>query len=192
MKTGLFFGTFNPIHVGHMVIAGYLAEFTDLDRVCFVVTPHNPAKGKASLLKEHHRLRLVREAIGDNRRFRVSDVEFKLPQPSYTINTLLHLREQHPPGEQFVLIMGSDNLENFHKWKNHEQILEQFEIYVYPRPGCDGGKYRLHPRVKMTEAPVMEISSSFIRQAVRNKKDVRYMMPEAVYTYIREMHFYEK
>ncbi len=191
MKIGLFFGSFNPIHIGHLVIAGYMTEFTDLDRVWFVVSPHNPLKEKSTLLADHHRLQLVQLSIEDNRKLKASNIEFKLPQPSYTIHTLTYLKEKYPT-QQFALIMGSDNLETFHKWKNHEQILEQYELYVYPRPGFLGGQLKEHPKVKMVKTPVMELSSSFIRQAVKDKKDVRYMMPEAAYTFMKDMHFYEK
>ena len=191
MKIGLFFGTFNPIHVGHLVIANYMAEFTDLDKVWFVVSPHNPLKKKETLLADNHRLALVREAIGDNKKLKASNIEFSLPQPSYTINTLVHLNEKYPK-DKFVLIMGCDNIQTFHKWKNHEEILKHHEIYVYPRKGADGGDLKNHPKVKMTDAPLMEISSSFIRKAIKEKKDVRYMMPESVYDYVKEMNFYKK
>ena len=190
MKVGLFFGSFNPVHVGHMVIANYMLEFTDLDQIWFIVSPHNPLKEKKSLLDAHHRLQLVQEAIGDNNKMKASNIEFELPQPSYTINTLSYLVEQHPQKE-FVLMVGSDNLKNFHKWKNYEQILEQYELYVYPRSSSETGEFITHPAIKMVPAPLMEISSSFIRAAIKNKKDVRYMMPEGVSKYITEMNFYK-
>ena len=191
MKVGLFFGSFNPIHIGHMAIANYMLEYTDLKNIWFVVSPHNPLKEKKSLLPDIHRLRLVREAIGDFNKFKASNIEFKLPQPSYTINTLAHLKEKYSKNE-FVLIIGSDNLQTFHKWKNHEEILKQHEVYIYPRPGSDGGQFKDHPKVKMTDAPLMNISSSFIREAIKQKKDIRYYLPENAGKYIREMHFYEK
>ncbi len=191
MKVGLFFGSFNPIHIGHLVLANYMLEFTDLDRVWFVVSPHNPLKKKNSLLDERQRLYLVNLAIGENTKLKTSDIEFKLPQPSYTINTLVYLKEKYPKNE-FALIMGADNLENFHKWKNFEEILKQHQLYVYPRPETDGGQLKEHSQVKLINAPLMEISSTFIRQAIKEKKDVRYFMPEAVWKYIKEMHFYEK
>ena len=191
MKIGLFFGSFNPVHTGHLVIAGYFSEFTDLEQVWFVVSPHNPLKLKHTLLQDYHRLTLVKTAIGINKKLKATDIEFKLPKPSYTINTLVHLGEQYPQ-HQFVLIVGADILETFHKWKNYEQILENHELYVYPRPNCAGGELMNHPRVKKVDAPLMEISASFIRESIRNKKDVRYMMPESVWNYIEEMHFYEK
>ena len=190
MKVGLFFGSFNPVHNGHMVIAGYMTEFSDLDQVWFVVSPHNPLKLKSTLLQDYHRMSLVRIAIDDNRKLKATDIEFKLPKPSYTINTLAHLFEKFP-ANQFVLILGSDNLESFKKWKNYQQILEQVELYVYPRRNSDGGELNNHPRVKLIDAPLMELSSSFIREAIKNKKDVRYMMPEKVWGYIDEMNFYK-
>lgn len=191
MKVGLFFGSFNPIHVGHLVLANYFAEFTGLDEVWLVVSPHNPLKEKSGLLKDHHRLELVRRAIDDYPRLKASNIEFKLSQPNYTVNTLAHLTEKYP-GVHFTLIMGSDNLQTLDKWRNYETILEYYNILVYPRPGFDGGDFRNHPRVTWAEAPQMDISSTFIRKAIREKKDVRFYMPAAVAEYVREMHFYEK
>jgi len=191
MKIGLFFGSFNPIHIGHMAIANYMAEFTDLEQIWFVVTPHNPLKQKSGLLADNHRLQLVKEAIGDSRKYKASNIEFKLPQPSYTVNSLAHLSEKYPQ-HKFVLIMGADNLQTFHKWKNSEFILEEYELYVYPRPESDGGSLKSHPRVKLVSAPVMEISSTFLREAIKIKKDVRFFFPQGAYEYLKEMHFYEK
>lgn len=191
MKIGLFFGSFNPVHNGHMVIAQYMAEFTNLDQVWMVVSPHNPLKPAGSLLNDYQRLHMVELAIGSYRKIKLSKIEFGLPKPSYTIHTLEHLREKFPQ-HTFALIMGSDNLETLHKWKNYERIISGYEIYVYPRPGNDGGELKSHPNVKLTEAPHMDISSTFIRNAIKTKKDVRYMMPEKVFDYIDEMHFYEK
>ena len=131
MKVGLFFGTFNPVHIGHMAIAGYLAEFTDLDEVWMVVTPHNPHKAAGSLLQDHHRFEMVRIAIGDYKKIKPSKIEFKLPKPSYTNKTLAYLNEQFPKSN-FVLIMGSDNLKTFKKWKNWEEMISHHELYVYP------------------------------------------------------------
>jgi len=191
MKIGLYFGSFNPVHSGHLVIAGYMAEFTDLEQVWLVVSPHNPLKVKQTLLQDYHRLALVKVAIGTNRKLKASDIEFKLSTPNYTIHTLVHLGEKFPQ-HQFALILGSDTLETFPKWKNFEQILENYELYVYPRPNSTGGELINHRNVKKVEAPLMEISASFIRESIRNKKDVQYMMPESVWNYIEEMHFYEK
>ena len=191
MKTGLFFGTFNPIHVGHMVIANYMLEFAGLDKIWFIITPHNPHKEKKGLLPDMQRLRLVREAIGDNTRMKASDIEFGLPQPNYTIDTLTYLAEKFP-GDQFSLILGADNLSTFHKWKNCELILERYELLVYPRPGTDGGTLRTHKNVKTMDAPMMDISSTFIRDAIRKGNDVRYFLPEAVWKYTGEMNFYKR
>lgn len=190
-KTGLFFGTFNPIHVGHLVIANYMLEFTDLDEVWLVVSPLNPLKEKKSLLADYHRYAMVDRAVEEDSRLKVSNFEFSLPQPSYTIDTLVRLEEKYPD-KQFILIAGTDIFPSFHKWKNHEQILANYNIYIYTRPGYHTGKYRDHPHIRFFDAPQMEISSSFIRKAIREGKDVRYFLPEKVYGYIREMHFYEK
>ncbi|MCW3071971.1 MAG: nicotinic acid mononucleotide adenylyltransferase [Bacteroidetes bacterium] len=191
MKVGLFFGSFNPIHVGHMVLANYMLEFTDLDRVWFVISPHNPLKKKASLLNERHRLQMVQIAVEDNSKLKASDAEFRLPQPSYTVNTLAHLKEKYPKNE-FVLIMGEDNLGSFHKWKNYEEILKYHELYVYPRPEGIKTPLHLHKKVKLVNAPHMELSSTMIRTAIKEKKDIRYFIPAKVWEYIKEMHFYEK
>ena len=192
MKTGLFFGSFNPVHIGHMAIAGYMAEFTVLDEVWMVVSPQNPLKPAGSLLADYHRLRLVREAIGDYyTKVKASNIEFDLPKPSYTIKTLAFLAEKYPE-QQFSLIMGTDNLETFHKWKNYEAILEHHNIITYPRIGHDGGELKQHPKVTHANAPMIEISASFIRKAIKDKKDVRYMLPAPAFKYMQEMHFYEK
>jgi len=190
-KTGLFFGSFNPIHIGHLVIAEYMVEFTELDKVWFVISPQNPLKPERSLLSEKQRLQMVRQAIEFDNRFKASTVEFDLPRPSYTINTLTHLKEKYPK-QEFALIMGADNITTLHKWKNYEHLLESNEIYVYPRKeSCTIPDYAKRPSVHLTEAPVMEISSTFIRNAIKDKKDVRHMLPAQVAEYIKEMHFYE-
>lgn len=191
MNVGLYFGSFNPVHAGHMVIANYMLAYAGLDKLWFVVSPHNPLKDKSTLLDDRHRLELVRLAIGDNNKMKASDIEFKMKQPSYTIHTLTYLKEKYPT-YNFHLIMGSDNLATLHKWKNYEEILKQFHILVYPRPKSDGGPLQAHPNVKMVSAPHVEISSTFIREAIKAKKDVRYYVPPAAWEYIREMHFYEK
>ena len=189
-KTGLFFGSFNPVHIGHLIVAAYMRDFTDLEQVWFVVSPQNPLKDKNSLLPDHHRLMLLKTAIENDPGLRVSDIEFKMPKPSYTIHTLTWLAEKYPDKE-FVLIAGSDILESFHKWKNYEVLLEFYSVYIYNRPGSVPGKYLNHPSIKFFDAPLMEISSSFIRNAIGNGKDVRYMLPPGVWEYIKEMHFYE-
>jgi nicotinate-nucleotide adenylyltransferase len=191
MKVGLYFGSFNPVHSGHLMIANFIAEFSVLNQVWMVVSPHNPLKPAGSLLQDYHRFHLVELGIGSYKKIKASKIEFELPRPSYTINTLAYLKEKFPQHD-FSLIMGSDNLETFHKWKNYEIILEDHDIYVYPRPLHDGGNLKTHERVKWVEAPLMEISSTFIRNAIKNGKDVRFMMPEAVSDYIDEMNFYKK
>ena len=190
-KIGLFFGSFNPIHIGHMVVANWFVEYTDIDEVWFVVSPQNPFKEKKNLLADHHRLALVREAIEDDHRFRVTDIEFKMPQPSYTIDTLTYLEEKYPD-KKLVLISGSDQLPTFDKWKNPDCILELYQMYVYARPGTKKSKYDNHPSVKIFNTPQMEISSTFIRKSIQEGKDMRYMLLPKVRKYIREMHFYEK
>ncbi len=192
----MFFGSFNPVHIGHMAIANYLAEYSSLKEIWFVVSPHNPLKTKETLLKDRDRLHMTGLAIGDDPRFRVSDVEFTLPQPSYTIDTLAWLTEKHP-ARRFTLIMGEDNLTTLHKWKNVEVLVKQFPIIVYPRlyPGSRSGK-RLQEVLSMAsvteiDAPVMEISGTFIRTAIKEGKDVSWFVPAPAWRYIREMHFYE-
>lgn len=191
MKIGLYFGSFNPIHSGHLVIAGYMAEFSDLKQVWMVVSPHNPLKPAGTLLQDYHRFHLVELGIGNYKKIKASKIEFELARPSYTVVTLAYLQDKYPKHE-FALIMGSDNLENLHKWKNYELILEHHDIYIYPRPNHDGGNLKDHPRVKWIDAPLMDISSSFIRKSIKEGKDVRYMMPETVADYIDEMNFYKK
>lgn len=191
MHIGLFFGSFNPIHVGHMVLANYMASFTDLEQVWFVVSPHNPLKEKSSLLNQNQRLHMVNLAVDDSNTLKSSNIEFGLSQPSYTINTLAHLKEKYPQ-HRFSLIMGGDNLESFTKWKNYEEILKNHKIYVYPRPNTHLEEFKNHQNVVITEAPLMEVSSTMIRQAIKDKKDVSFFVPRAVWQYIEEMHFYKK
>lgn len=191
MHIGLFFGSFNPVHVGHMVLANYMASFTELEQVWFIVSPHNPLKEKSSLLDQNQRLHMVNLAIGDSQQLKSNNIEFGLPQPSYTINTLAHLKEKYPQ-HRFSLIMGEDNLESFTKWKNYEEILKHHSLFVYPRPGCNPGELKNHKNVIMTNAPVMELSSTMIRQSIKDKKDVSFFVPRAVWEYLDEMHFYKK
>jgi nicotinate-nucleotide adenylyltransferase len=189
-KTGLFFGSFNPIHNGHLILAKYILNEYDLSEIWFVVSPQNPLKDKKSLLDEHHRLQLVRLAIEDEPKFKASDIEFKLDKPSYTINTLVHLKEKY--NRPFVLLMGADSAASIKKWKNYEAILDQYEIYVYPRPGDDVNAILKHKNLKVISAPQIELSATYIRQAIKAKKDVRFLLSEKVYTYVKDMHFYEK
>lgn len=191
MKVGLYFGTFNPIHVGHLIIANHMVEFSDLDEVWFVVTPQSPHKKKQSLIDNHHRYELVYIAVEDYPKLRPSDIEFKLSQPNYTVHTLAHIAEKYP-NKEFCLIMGEDNLKTFHKWKNYETIIEHHDIYVYPRIG--GGKvknqFRDHPKVHRVDAPVIQISATHIRDSIREGKSVRSLMPKEVWKYVDEMNFY--
>lgn len=182
-KTGLFFGSFNPVHTGHMIIANYMATQTDLKQVWFIVSPHNPLKPKQSLARDRDRLHLVRLAIGDNPLLRASDIEFGLPKPSFTIDTLAHLREKYPERE-FALIMGSDNLATLHKWKNYELILRDYELYVYRRPDAPPAELEQHHHVRLHDAPMMYLSASYIRDCIKAGKSVQYLVPEAVYEYL--------
>jgi nicotinate-nucleotide adenylyltransferase len=188
-KIGLFFGSFNPIHLGHLIIANVMAENTDLNRVWLVVSPQNPLKPSKGLLHEFDRYDMVKAAIADNYKLEASDIEFNLPKPSYTIHTLAHLTEKHPTKE-FKLILGEDNLENFTKWKNYHEILDQFGLYVYPRPGVTNTELSRHANVKMVEAPLLDISATYIRNCIKNNKSIRYLVPEAVENMIRTKNFY--
>lgn len=191
-KVGLYFGSYNPVHIGHMVIANYMAEFTNIDQLWFVVSPQNPHKAQENLLDDYHRLELVNRAIDGDPRFRTSNIEFGLPKPSYTIDTLAYLHEKFP-NHQFSIIMGSDNLESFHRWKNHQVILENYGIIVYPRPGFDESKMIQHPNINIVgNTPLMEISSSFIRESIKSGKDVRHFMPLKAWEYLDEMNFYRR
>lgn len=180
MKIGLLFGSFNPVHIGHLVIANYMAEFTDLDQVWLVVSPHNPLKDKKSLADSKKRLISVKKAIGRNSKIKSSDIEFNLPQPSYTINTLHCLRKKYPKNK-FVIIIGSDNLKLFHKWKDYKKILEGYEIYVYPRISTFKNRpsriIKKYSNIRMVDAPRIDISSTFIREQIKQGKDVRYFIP---------------
>ncbi|AOZ99254.1 nicotinate (nicotinamide) nucleotide adenylyltransferase [Flavobacterium commune] len=193
MKIGLYFGTFNPIHVGHLIIANHMAEHSDLDQVWLVVTPHNPLKKKSTLLDDYHRLQMVYLATEDYPKLKPSDIEFKLPQPNYTVTTLVHLEEKYPH-HQFSLIMGEDNLKSLHKWKNYEAILAHHEIYVYPRISAEAenSEFKNHPKIRMIDAPVVEISSTFIRENIKLGKNVRPLVPTKVWEYIDHNLFYKK
>lgn len=191
MKIGLYFGTFNPIHIGHLSIANHMVEFSDLDQVWFIVTPHSPFKKKSSLLDNHQRFEMVYQATESYDHLHPNDIEFKLSQPNYTINTLVHLEEKYPKHD-FSLIMGEDNLKGFHKWKNYEVILENYNLYVYPRisEGQINTQFDDHDKIHRVKAPIMEISSTFIRKAIKDQKNIRPLLPEAVWKYIDAMNFY--
>lgn len=183
-RIGLFFGSFNPVHNGHMIIANVMATQTDLDEVWLVVSPHNPLKPRKSLARDYDRLHLVHLAVGDNPKLRACNVEFGLPRPSYTIDTLTHLKEKYPQHE-FALIMGSDNLETLPRWKNYELILHDYYIYVYMRPGRTGGPLSAHPHVRIVpDVPLLQLSASYIRQCIRKGLSVQYMVPDAVFHYL--------
>ena len=192
MKVGLFFGTFNPIHVGHLIIANHLAENSDLDQIWMVVTPMSPFKVKQSMLDNYQRLEMVHLATKDYNTIRPSDIEFNLPEPNYTVNTLAYLKEKFPE-HQFALIMGEDNLKSFHKWKNYELILEEYEIYCYPRisNGQVETQFANHPKIHHVTAPIIELSSTFIRAQIKSGNNVRPMLPENVWKYLDEMNFYK-
>ena len=189
-KVGIYSGSFNPIHHGHVMLANYLVEFSDLDELWFVVTPQNPLKKKEDLLDDDERLKMVQLAIGDDPRIRVSDIEMHLPTPSYTINTLTALGEQYPDCE-FVFICGMDSLQNLKNWREYQKILDNYELLVFPREGYDGGELVNYPSVTVLKTPILEISSTFIRQCVKEGRDVRHFMPEKAFIYMKERGFYE-
>lgn len=186
---GLFFGSFNPIHLGHLVIANYMATYTELKEVWFVVSPHNPLKQKSGLADMYDRLEMARLATEQAPHLKVSYIEFKLPQPSYTIDTLTHLREKYPE-KQFALIMGADNLASFKKWKNYELLLQNHKLFVYPRPGVDLSEWEKHPSVVITETPQMDISSTFIRNAIKQEKSIQFLVPDAVIDFMDKKSLY--
>ncbi|MCL6296324.1 nicotinate (nicotinamide) nucleotide adenylyltransferase [Jejuia spongiicola] len=192
MNIGLYFGSFNPIHIGHLVIANHLVEHSNLDQIWFVVTPHNPFKKKSSLLDNYQRLEMVYRATKDYSKLKPSDIEFNLPQPNYTINTLTYLQEKYPD-YKFSLIMGEDNLKSFHKWKNYELILQNHHIYIYPRisKGQIETQFDNHKKIHHVEAPIMELSSTFIRKAIKAGKNIQPMLPQHVWEYLDEMNFYK-
>ncbi|EGV42218.1 nicotinate-nucleotide adenylyltransferase [Bizionia argentinensis JUB59] len=192
MKIGLYFGTFNPIHIGHLIIANQLAEESDIDQIWLVVTPQSPFKKKQSLLDNYQRLDMVYLATEDYEKLEPCDIEFSLPQPNYTVNTLAHLQEKHPTHE-FSLIMGEDNLKSFHKWKNYQVILDNHDIYVYPRisEGKVETQFDGHKRIHHINAPIMELSSTFIRKSIKKGRNVKPMLSAPVWKYIDEMGFYE-
>ena len=203
MKVGLYFGTFNPIHIGHLIIANHVAEYSGLDQIWMVVTPHNPLKNKQTLLDDYQRLQLVFLATEEYPKIKPSDIEFKLPQPNYTVNTLVHLQEKFPQHD-FSLIMGEDNLKSLHKWKNFDVILQNHEIYVYPRilseietslkgeMAKQNSTYKNNPKIHFIDAPIVEISSTFIRENIKNKKNVRPLLPSKVWEYIDHNNLYKK
>ena len=189
MKIGLFFGSFNPIHIGHMIIANTMATATDLEQVWFVVSPQNPFKKNNSLLHEFDRFDLVSRAVADNSLLKASDVEFHMPKPRFTIDTLIRMQEKFPQ-HQFKLIMGEDNLAQFPNWKNHDKILEYVGLYVYPRPNSQPHNFKDHPAVKFVQAPLLDISATYLRACLKSGKSIRYMVSEPVEEMIRIKKFY--
>lgn len=189
MKIGLLFGSFNPIHIGHLIIANYMANHTALDKVWLVVSPQNPLKKYGDLINTYDRLEMAKLATDNATNIAVSDVELKLPQPSYTIDTLTHLKEKYPEHD-FALIMGSDNLVTIHKWKNYKLILRDYQIFVYPRPGYENAEFASHPSVTITMTPQMELSATFIRKSIAEKKNVQYFVPDPVLKFIESKSLY--
>lgn len=189
-KVGLFFGSFNPVHIGHLVIANYMATYSELDEVWFVVSPQNPFKEKKSLANMYDRLEMVNLAIEGSEKLRVSDIEFHLPQPSYTIDTLVNLSEKFP-GKEFLLIMGEDNLQGLKKWKNAEVLLRDYRIVVYPRPGYQSAELRTHSSVSLTDTPLMEISSTFLRHSIKEGRSIRFFTPDVVIDFIDKKGLYQ-
>jgi nicotinate-nucleotide adenylyltransferase len=191
MTIGLYFGTFNPIHTGHLIIANHIVEHTNLDKIWFVVTPHNPLKNKKTLLDNYQRLEMVHMATSPYDKLEVSNIEFSLPQPNYTINTLEHIKEKHP-NHTFALIMGEDNLKSLHKWKNFELLLKNYEIYVYPRvTKLSDNNLSNHSSIHFVDAPIVEISSTHIRKNIKEGKNIEPLLPHSVWKYIDEMNFYK-
>lgn len=190
---GLYFGTFNPIHIGHLIIANHMVENSDLDEIWMVVTPHNPFKNKSSLLDNHHRFEMVYKATEDYDKIKPSDIEFNLPQPNYTVHTLAHISDKYPD-YNFNLIMGEDNLKSLHKWKNYEVILENHNVYVYPRisEGKVETQFDNHPKIHRVDAPIVQISSTMIRNGIKNKKNIQPLLSSRVWEFVDEMNFYKK
>jgi nicotinate-nucleotide adenylyltransferase len=189
MEIGLFFGSFNPVHVGHMILANHMVEHTNLRQVWMVLSPQNPLKAKGSLAKDHDRLYLLQLAVDDNPNLMASNIEFSLPKPSYTIDTLTYLQEKYPQ-KQFSLIMGADNISTIDKWKNYEILLANYKIYVYRRPGYELGKFAEYPNVTVIDAPLLDISATFIRDNLKHKRSIQYLVPDKVFEYLQNSKMY--
>lgn len=187
---GLYFGSFNPVHNGHLMIANYILEYSDISQIWFIVSPQNPLKKRNSLLADYHRLEMISRAIDGFEGFKVSNIEFNMPKPSYTVDTLAYLNDKYP-NKKFSLIMGGDNLSTINKWKNYDEILKHYKIYVYPRPDATMNHFYTHKNVQIINAPLIEISSSFIRKSIANNKDIRFFMPSKAYEFMDEMNFYK-
>jgi nicotinate-nucleotide adenylyltransferase len=191
MKIALFFGSFNPIHIGHLIIANHIVNNTDCDKVWMVVSPHNPLKEKAGLLNEFDRLHLVQLAVEDNEKLVACNEEFYLPKPSYTIDTLTHLQEKYPTYE-FSLVMGSDNILNIDKWKNYELLLERYTIYIYNRPEYNSDNIKIKGDIRFLEVPLLDISSTYIRNNIKENKSIKYLLHPSVEKYILDYNLYKK
>jgi nicotinate-nucleotide adenylyltransferase len=189
VQVGLFFGSFNPIHVGHLIIAQAMVDHAALGEVWFVVSPHNPHKSSKSLIHEFDRIDMVEAAISDNDRFKACDVEFNMPRPSYTITTLAHLQEKYS-NHKFRLIIGEDNLHAFPKWRNSSVILRDFGLLVYPRPGADPSSLKNHPNVQYVTAPMLDISATYIRAAIKAGMSIRYLVPHRTAQFIYDRKLY--
>jgi nicotinate-nucleotide adenylyltransferase len=190
MKIGLYFGSFNPIHIAHLIIVNQILNETSIQKVWFIVSPQNPFKDESKLLNKYHRLHLVRLATEDDNRIKVSDIEFDLPKPSYTSNTLAHLEEQYPQ-HKFSIIIGSDSFQNLHRWKNYETIVKNYEICVFKRPGFEM-QNNIHAKVYVVEAPLLQISATQIRKLIKKGKSIRYMVPDRVLEEIEKGGYYKK
>ncbi len=190
MNIGLFFGSFNPIHIGHLFIANHMAQHADLDEVWFVVSPQNPFKESKNLLGEYDRLHLVNLAIEDNFKLKACNIEFSLPKPSYTIDTLVYLKEKYPK-YKFALVMGADNVSTLPKWKNAEMLMKEYDFYIYRRPGTDLEEDALPPNIKIQDTPQVLLSASFIREQIKNNFSVKYLVPERVEQYIENSGLYK-
>jgi len=186
MRTGLFFGSFNPIHTGHLIVAQFILNQTDLNEIWFVVSPQNPLKSGSDLIDEKDRLKMVELAIEPQPQFKACSVEFDMPRPSYTFNTLQKLGKDHPD-EEFVLILGSDNLEHFDKWKEHEQILLDYDLIVYNRDSSTGGDFAKNQKVRVMKGPMLNISSTLVRSYKRMGKSVKFLVPEVVESYLDKL-----
>ncbi len=190
-KTGLFFGSFDPVHTGHLIIAEYMTAYTDLDEIWFVISPQNPFKTKKEITSQETRKEMLELAISNNPKFSMCDIEFQMPAPQYTHKTLDVLKEKYPE-KQFVLIIGKDNLDRFDRWKNYEEIMRMVEIYVYPRPGFETSRFLTHSSIHLVKAPLIDISSTYIRESFMGNKPVRYMLSEKVFNFITKKGLYRK
>jgi len=190
MKIGLYFGSFNPVHVAHLIVANHILNESDIEKIWFVVSPQNPFKAESNLLNEYHRLHLVKLATEDDNRIKASDIEFNLPKPSFTSTTLAYLKERNPEHE-FCIIMGSDSFQNLHKWKNYEVIVKEYDIYVYLRPGFEATNH-VNAKLHIVDAPLLQLSATRIRQSIKEGKSIRYLVPDNVREEIEKGGYYKK